>query len=95
MSKASQLDRRTQEVAVLTSTAELLTSLDLDEVLAKTLSLLTTTVGAERGSFFVFSEHNQTANRYITRRDLSPERSNTVVGTVIADGLAGWVYRHK
>lgn len=95
MPTAAQLLRRTQEVAVLSSVAELLTSLDLDVVLSKTLSLLTNTVGAERGSFFVFSEHNQTAERYITRRNLSPERSHTVVGKVIAEGLAGWVYRHQ
>jgi len=89
------VSRLTQEVILLASTAELLNSLDLNAVLARTLSLLTESVGADRGSFFVFSPTSQTAERYIIHRDLPPERSQTVVEQVLQAGLAGWVYRHR
>ncbi len=91
----TQLARRTQEVAVLSTVAELLTTLDLDAVLSKTLALLTDTVSAERGSFFVFAAGSNTAQRIITRRNLPPEYSQMVVDHVLDQGLAGWVYRHK
>ena len=87
--------RKTQEVAVLSSVAELLTSPNLDDVLSKTLGLLTETVEAERGSFFVFNQGSRTAQHIITRRNLPPERSQLVVDRVLDQGLAGWVYRHK
>ncbi len=90
-----QLNRLTQEIILLASTAELLNSLDLDTVLARTLSLLTESVGADRGSFFVFSPTSQTAERYIIHRDLPPARSQMVVEQVLRSGLAGWVYRQK
>ncbi len=93
--QTARLNRLTQEVVVLASTAELLNSLDLDEVLAKTLSLVIETIGAERGSFFLFSQDGTTAERFIIKRDLPPERSQMVVEQVLQEGLAGWVYRHK
>ena len=92
MSQQANLTRRTQEINLLARTAELLSSIDLDEVLGKTLSLLTNTVNAERGSFFLFNPVDQTAERFITRRDLPPERSQTVVDQVLENGLAGWVW---
>jgi PAS domain S-box-containing protein len=95
MSQQANLTRRTQEINLLARTAELLSSIDLDEVLGKTLSLLTNTVNAERGSFFLFNPVDQTAERFITRRDLPPERSQTVVDQVLENGLAGWVYRNR
>ena len=91
----SQLLRKTQEVAVLSSLAELLTSPNLDDVLSKTLGLLTETVEAERGSFFLFNRGSSTAQHIITRRNLPPEHSQLVVDHVLDQGLAGWVYRHK
>ncbi len=90
-----RLSRLSEEVVVLAQTAELLNSLDLDEVLTRTLALLTRTVNAERGSFFVFSADGRAAERFIITRDLPPARSRTVVEQVLQDGLAGWVYRHK
>ena len=80
---------------MVASTAKLVNSLNLNEVLSQTLSLVTETVGAERGSFFIFSHDGKTADRYITKRDLPPERSQMVVDQVLQEGLAGWVYRHK
>lgn len=88
-------NRLPQEVILLASIAELLNSLDLDTVLARTLSLLTESVGADRGSFFVFSPTSTTAERYIIHRDLPPERSQMVVEQVLQSGLAGWVYRQR
>ncbi|MBN1965031.1 MAG: GAF domain-containing protein [Anaerolineae bacterium] len=87
--------RSTQEINILFDVANLLTSLDLDDVLGKTLELLREAVGAERGSFFVFQENSDNAQRYITRRDLPPEHSQFVIQKVLDMGLAGWVFRHK
>jgi len=95
MADTTQLNRKTREVAVLAQVAELLTSLDLDNVLARTLHVLTEAVGAERGSFWLVDEHGQATQRIITRRNLPPERSSAVVGTVLERGLAGWVFRNK
>ncbi len=95
MADTAQLNRKTREVAVLAQVAELLTSLDLDNVLARTLHLLTEAVGAERGSFWLVDEHGQATQRIITRRNLPPERSSAVVGMVLEHGLAGWVFRNK
>ncbi len=94
MANTGQLTRKTQEVAVLSRISELVLSLDLDDVLSKTLALLTETVGAERGSFFLLGP-GRAAQRFITRRNLPPEISLFVVDTVLQQGLAGWVYRHK
>lgn len=91
----AQLYRQTQELAVLARVAELLTSLDLDDVLSNTLHLLTETVDAERGSFFLLDDEGRTTQRFITRRNLPPEHSYKVVGRVLEEGLAGWVYRHQ
>lgn len=91
----AQLNRRTQEVAVLSRIAKLLTSLDLDDVLSETLTLLADAVGAERGSFFLLKEGSRTAHRVLTRRNLPPERESIVVDHVLETGLAGWVYRNK
>jgi signal transduction histidine kinase len=95
MGKSQQPDRSRQDVFVLATTAELLTSLNLDEVLSKALALLTSTVKAERGSFFVFDRNSDTAQRFITRRNLAPERTQTVIEQVLQEGLAGWVYRTR
>lgn len=89
------LNRLSQEVVVLANTARLLTTLDVDEVFSQTLSLLIETVGAERGSFFLFSQDGKTAERFIIKRDLPAERSKMLVEQMLAEGLAGWVYRHK
>lgn len=95
MPQTANLDRLNQEVLVLANTAKLLTSLDIDEVLSETLALLIETLGAERGSFFLISQNGKSAERFIIKRDLPPERSQTVVDQVLSEGLAGWVYRHK
>ncbi len=95
MSKNLPFNRHTQEFFVLASTAELLTSLNLDDVLVRTLSLLTESTAAQRGSFIVFNEDSPTADRYITRQDLPPERSQTMIAEVLEKGLAGWVYHTR
>ncbi|MBN2469989.1 MAG: GAF domain-containing protein [Anaerolineae bacterium] len=93
--QTARLNRLTQEVVVLASTAKLLNTLDLDEILSKTLSLVTEAIGAERATIFLFSRDGNTAERFIINRDLAPERSQMVVDQILQEGLAGWVYRHK
>ncbi len=95
MSEQSLLRRRTQEFDMLSRIAQFQLAMGLDEVLKNTLSLLAETVGAERGSFFIFREGDDEAQRYITRRNLAPELSRFFVKRALETGLAGWVYRHK
>ncbi len=95
MEQDSPLNRKTQEVILLSKVASLLNSLDLNDVLSQTLSLLTEMLGAERGSFFLFQQGDDTVQHYIIRRDLPPELSRFLVNRVLETGLAGWVYRHR
>lgn len=80
---------------MLARIAQFQLALGLDEILKNTLYLLAGTVRAERGSFFIFQEGDDEAQRYITRRNLAPELSRFFVKRALETGLAGWVYRQK
>ncbi|GAB4571745.1 MAG: hypothetical protein Kow0077_09260 [Anaerolineae bacterium] len=91
----SKLNRLTRDIVVLADIAKLLNTLDQDAILNHTLSVLTSTVDAENGTFIVFKPGAQTAERFLVRKNLPAERSQIVVEQVLETGLAGWVYRNK
>ncbi len=74
---------------------ELSSSLNLDDVLGKVLSLTIKMLGASKGSIFLLDNLGRVVRRILARADLPPEDSRQVVAKVMDIGLAGWVYKHK
>jgi signal transduction histidine kinase len=73
---------------------QLATSLDLDWVLSRVLSLAIQVVDAGDGSIFLVPAAGAPAAR-ILRRELSTSEATLAIDNVLAQGLAGWVARHK
>jgi signal transduction histidine kinase len=73
---------------------ELATSLDLDWVLSRVLRLAIQAADAGDGSIFLVPTAGTPAAR-ILRRDLSALEATLAIEHVLAQGLAGWVVRHK
>ncbi len=74
---------------------QLSSTLNLDDVLGKVLSLTVSTLGASKGSIFVLGSDGRVVRRLLARGDLPLEDSRQVVARVMEVGLAGWVYRHR
>ncbi len=70
-------------------------SLDVDEVLAKILSLTIPNVGASKGSVMILDHEGKVSHRILIREDLPPQEAERVIKRVLAEGLAGWVIEHK
>jgi signal transduction histidine kinase len=71
------------------------TSLDLNEVMSHVLQLTVEATGAIRGSLLLLDEHGQVTNYILARPEQAPEVSRLNVDRVMAEGLAGWVYRQQ
>ena len=69
-------------------------SLDLDWVLSKVLDLSISATDASHGSIFMLPAPEAPAPR-ILGRDLPPEEGDAAISEVMAQGLAGWVVRHR
>src|SRR5713226_6343356 len=85
----------TRQLEVLVQVAQLIATLDLDEVLLQTLKLTTESVGASKGSVFLLDEQGGTLQRFIAARDMDPHKKSVVSHQVLDRGLAGWVIEHK
>lgn len=85
----------TSAETVYTVARQLNSSLDLDEVLGKVLSLTVDATGATRGSLFLLDEQGRVLRQILARPDQSPEISRRNVNMVMEHGLAGWVFRHQ
>jgi signal transduction histidine kinase len=70
-------------------------SLELDEVLGKVLSLTIQAVGASEGSIFLLNEDGQVNRSILARTNLPPTINHDPVSTVMSRGFAGWVYQHR
>jgi len=92
-----------EESRVLTEQLQLLyqisvqfsSTLNLDAVLGKVLSLTVSTLGASEGSIFFLDDQGQVVRQILARPDLPPEDSRLAIATVMAAGLAGWAYQHR
>lgn len=80
---------------MLVQIAQLLATLDLDAVLWQTIDLATKTVGAARGTFFLWDEQGETLQRFISAQDYDAEARQIVSRRVLEQGLAGWVMHHQ
>jgi signal transduction histidine kinase len=84
-----------RQLEVLVQIAQLIATLDLDEVLQETIKLTTEVVGATKGSFFLLDEQGRTLQRFIAARDIDPQSKPAVSHLVLEGGLAGWVLANK
>jgi phosphoserine phosphatase RsbU/P len=62
--------------------------------LQKTLDVSIDLTGAEKGSLFLLDENEVVIESILTRTQASPEECQELVGTVLDQGLAGWVRHH-
>jgi len=83
-----------EDLKLLTEVSQLLTLLDLDSVMQKVISLMSSAVGATKASLFLHDGNNVDWDHIFLMRDLDPDQSIKVVQAVLDDGLAGWVMRH-
>lgn len=72
----------------------LASSLDSDWLLSNALNVAISATEARKGNIFLLPEPGATTTR-ILRRDLSTAEVDEVMGQVLAEGLAGWVVRHR
>ncbi|RMF03051.1 MAG: GAF domain-containing protein, partial [Chloroflexi bacterium] len=89
------LDYSTSAETIYNVTRQLNSSLDLTEVLGNVLRLTVEAASASKGSLFLLDETGCVTRHILARPDQSPEMSRHAVNTVMAEGLAGWVYRHR
>jgi PAS domain S-box-containing protein len=85
----------TRHLEMLVQIAELLSTLDLDQVLTQIIGLTTDTTGAARGSFFLLDEEGLSLQRFIAARNLPSESKAVVSRYVLERGLAGWVITNR
>lgn len=83
------------DLRLLTEVSQLLTSLDLETVMRQVIDLMSKAVGAAKASLFLHSGQHVDWQHIFLMRDLNPDESITVLQTVLDEGLAGWVVRHK
>ncbi|HLY27589.1 MAG TPA: ATP-binding protein [Aggregatilineales bacterium] len=95
MSGVQGTKRETRQLEVLVQVAQLIATLDLDEVLMQTLELTTEVVGASKGSFFLLDGETGELQRFIAARDMDDEKRSVVSHSVLQSGLAGWVFQNK
>lgn len=84
-----------EDLELLAEVSQLLTEIDLDNVLNLVISLVARAVGASRASLFLHADGKIDWNHIFTMRNLSGDESVKVVSRVLDKGFAGWVYRNK
>ena len=66
----------------------------INATLQKTLEVSIGLTGAEKGSLFLLDENGVVIESILTRAQASSDERNRLIGTVLDQGLAGWVRRH-
>ncbi len=73
---------------------ELNKDLDPDKMLRRVLDLTVSHLHASTGSVMLFDQHNRVSTFILQQEDLSDDRANRIVGTVLTEGFAGWVLKN-
>jgi two-component system, OmpR family, phosphate regulon sensor histidine kinase PhoR len=76
-------------------TQQFATTLELDEVLGKALTLTVKAVKATAGSIFLLDTNGRVVRSILARGDLPPQIRYPVVETVMNKGFAGWIYQSR
>ena len=71
------------------------TQLDIDEVMAAIITHTQEAVGALKGSIMLLDDDGSVSHKILIRAGLSPKMTEHITHTVLSQGLAGWVIRHK
>ncbi|MCG8615276.1 MAG: SpoIIE family protein phosphatase [Desulfobacterales bacterium] len=67
----------------------------LRHTMRRTLEITARLSGAETGSLFLLDESGRVTDSLLTRGEVSADERSTLLGTVLDQGLAGWVRQHK
>ena len=67
----------------------------LEATLRNTVDVATTLSKAEHGSFLLFDESGQLIDCIMVHNEITPPERFAVVSSVMNNGLAGWVARHR
>ena len=73
---------------------ELNKDLDPDRMLRRVLNLTVSHLNASTGSVMLFDQKDRVA-AFILQQEVSDDQANRIVGTVLTEGFAGWVLKHK
>lgn len=84
-----------EDLEVLAEASQLLTVVDLDQVLHRVIALVSNRMEAQKTSLFLHQDESVAWEHLITMRNLSEDQSIKVVSQVLAEGFAGWVLHHK
>ena len=74
---------------------ELNKDLDLDNMLQRVIDLTVGHFKARSGSIMLFDEENRVSKYILQNRQVSADKAHEIVGTVLTEGFAGWVLKHK
>ena len=99
------MDDKSEKIALEIQTSllqhfiKLVRSSDKEEMLKttlqKTVNLAAQITGAEKGSLFLIDRNGVVTDRIMMREMSSREDSSRLIGTVLDNGLAGWVVNHR
>jgi len=64
-------------------------------MLRETVSISIELSGAELGSLILLDSDGLVVDNILSRGDVSPELSSVLISSVLEEGLAGWVMRHR
>ena len=84
-----------EDLELLAEVSQLLTVVELENVLQKVVSLAARSMGASKVSLFLQEGDTVDWEHLITTRNLPPDQSVKVVTQVMGTGFAGWVYKNK
>ena len=73
---------------------ELNKDLDPDKMLRRVLDLTVSHLNASTGSVMLFDQQNRVSS-FILQQEVSDDQANRIVGTVLTEGFAGWVLKHR
>jgi signal transduction histidine kinase len=75
-------------------TREFSSSLEIDEVLGRVLSLTVSAIKAHVGSIFLLDADGKVVRSILARKDLPSEVRDSTIGAVMEKGFGGWVYKN-
>ncbi|MGQ9888236.1 MAG: ATP-binding protein [Aggregatilineales bacterium] len=84
-----------EDIKLLAEVSQLLTVLDLDQVIERVIQLTSEAVGAARASLILRDDSGIDWEHTLLARNLDPRQSVIAVSAVFDEGLAGWVVRHR
>jgi PAS domain S-box-containing protein len=87
-----QVERFEQLLTVARATTE---QPNLDATLKNTLDVAVALTKAEHGSLFLLDERGQVSRSILARGEVPPALEQNLVEQVMAEGLVGWVVRHR